>query len=1112
MPDNYGVEYTNPPQSRNEAILNDTINGVAYTEPAQSRIEALLKLLNALIITGGGSPSVINLKALGAAGDGDTDDTEAVKEAIRQAASSGMPLYIPEGQYLVEWGKIVINTINENGLTIIGDGMFKSVIKMKPEHYPDTQDHYGNGIILDHRTDSGVRPNILMSNICVRWDGDASTHGGDGQSRLLGLYGYFDKVYINNCYFHVSCIEEESRPDSCVFVQLSADIIAFKNCIFENFTNRQIGGGVWIMPDWYDNGGHYVYGQVKQVIVQGNEFRTSNEDEALTLYPSYENKTSPNCFRDVFIDGNTFKHKNWLDSEEDPYASMGLVTVFVDHDEAPVVDGNIVISNNTLESDLANQELIRVVGFTGVDISNNHIVVNKTSLNKPNEQSLRILTFGRNTKGAVRDNYFDFTKITTIEVRLSMHATAEATWKNNTIITGGNFGVSASSNLTSGSILSFEENAIYPLNNAIVIIRKNAEYAKMFVYNNSVYGNAVLNYINGPDFILRGNHFNANTGSENNYEVVTDVDVTGTLDFEMNDGMVLYFKQSNVKTKIEYFKYMGTKSGLKFRVNGADVEDSPEARAVFFEDYDITYIDDVEINPPLTGYEAGLVSFKANGVKYRIGAKEDYYPEYARVEMEEVAAKIEGYIASINNPIIIGFNTDQHLFAGDNDVSETAHAVTMDTAYGLRTLRDLTKRFPFNLVVLGGDAGDGDTISKTQQDVLFVTDQLSGANCPYVHLVGNHDGGQFNSSLTRDQAFKSHVTPCYPNRTVTMLNRTSAYLDDPTCKVRFVFVESYQRSGMWALSDIKNILTKSYEGLPLDYKMIIFSHYPLSEYLNSLWSISDGLACSLQLNRMRSVLIACFDGHLHRDMQGDADRITFVSTTCAAANNNNHDGTIPRPRGTANATAYDVFVIDTDNEVIHAVRYGDNVDRTISFAHAYEPVDPPRGNVLSGITWTDDYRNNASGGTTAQSGYSVSDIFAVNSNDTIYFADGLIPIDQSAWEQYDDLGRKVKDMEGIDATDYGYDYNKSYLTLAFKDSSDAHVSVKGFAEENDYKKTDPTGITSVAWTNAEYYPSGYLKSIVVGSRSGYANIKGARICIPTSMKATADVRVNEPFT
>ena len=42
MPDNNGVQYTNPPQSRNEELLEDIINDQPYTAPPQSEIEEIL--------------------------------------------------------------------------------------------------------------------------------------------------------------------------------------------------------------------------------------------------------------------------------------------------------------------------------------------------------------------------------------------------------------------------------------------------------------------------------------------------------------------------------------------------------------------------------------------------------------------------------------------------------------------------------------------------------------------------------------------------------------------------------------------------------------------------------------------------------------------------------------------------------------------------------------------------------------------------------------------------------------------------------------------------------------------------------------------------------------
>lgn len=50
-----GDIYTNPPQSRNEAILRATIDGTEYTDPPQSRIEDLLLELKQAIEEGGGT-------------------------------------------------------------------------------------------------------------------------------------------------------------------------------------------------------------------------------------------------------------------------------------------------------------------------------------------------------------------------------------------------------------------------------------------------------------------------------------------------------------------------------------------------------------------------------------------------------------------------------------------------------------------------------------------------------------------------------------------------------------------------------------------------------------------------------------------------------------------------------------------------------------------------------------------------------------------------------------------------------------------------------------------------------------------------------------------------
>ena len=56
-----GDVYTNPPQSRNEAILESIVEGTEYTDPPQSRIEDLLLDVKEVIEQGGGTSDYTEL-------------------------------------------------------------------------------------------------------------------------------------------------------------------------------------------------------------------------------------------------------------------------------------------------------------------------------------------------------------------------------------------------------------------------------------------------------------------------------------------------------------------------------------------------------------------------------------------------------------------------------------------------------------------------------------------------------------------------------------------------------------------------------------------------------------------------------------------------------------------------------------------------------------------------------------------------------------------------------------------------------------------------------------------------------------------------------------------
>ena len=520
--------------------------------------------------------SYINVRLYGAVGDGVTEDTAAICNAFEAAKESGNPLYFPEGEYLIEWGKVVVK-VSEKGMKIVGDGKLNSIVKLKEDH---NHGNHGNGVIIHNRVDPSISPNVFIKDIGIIYDNSDSTLEFTRKSRLLGLYGYFGKVYVDNCFFHIGGTSSSMPEDSCIFWALGAEVVSIKNCIFENFTNNQLGGGIWIMSDDYD-GKEHTFHRVKRVIIQSNELRTTNGDEAIGIYPSSANDNPIDCFKDVLISDNVITHKNWREGTACS-PTHGLLTVFVPNTSAPAINANIIISNNTLYSQIAFMETIRVVGFTGAYVSGNKVTVEATT----QTETLPILLFGRNAKGIVRDNTFDYSSLTTIASRLLLSGTAEAAWNGNTIKTGGDFDLAPKD----GSRLLFEENTVIPLNNNKFIIRKNGEKAKVFVYNNVVYGNTSLNYLYGSNFVVKGNRFNADTETENVYTIPNESE-TGSLAYQMNEGVTLAFRDTAVTTKIASFKYKGKRSNLKFYIDDSEVPDSAETRDKFFVSCDIQYTD-----------------------------------------------------------------------------------------------------------------------------------------------------------------------------------------------------------------------------------------------------------------------------------------------------------------------------------------------------------------------------------------------------------------------------------------------------------------------------------------------------------------------------------------
>ena len=136
----------------------------------------------------GDSLSIYNVKQYGATGDGETDDTEAISDAI-DALPVGGTLYFPEGVYRV-------SNINVKSNMIIKGAGWCSIIKL-----------------LDATTDYHGRNNCLnienVENVIIRdikLDGNRSTQQSTASAqdaRLNGLHmRYASDIYVENVWMY----------------------------------------------------------------------------------------------------------------------------------------------------------------------------------------------------------------------------------------------------------------------------------------------------------------------------------------------------------------------------------------------------------------------------------------------------------------------------------------------------------------------------------------------------------------------------------------------------------------------------------------------------------------------------------------------------------------------------------------------------------------------------------------------------------------------------------------------------------------------------------------------------------------------------------------------
>ena len=299
-------------------------------------------------------------------------------------------------------------------------------------------------------------------------------------------------------------------------------------------------------------------------------------------------------------------------------------------------------------------------------------------------------------------------------------------------------------------------------------------------------------------------------------------------------------------------------------------------------------------------------------------------PDYAETECASVLSQIQNKML-LGNPIVFGFNTDQHT---------SYYYKEMNVIYGLQTLKMLANEVPFDFVCLGGDAPSyrSNQVVDILNDVNYVNNQLVGSACPVIPLVGNHDAVDNSTDVTNAELYNVTFKRAVTEKLFDYCEAIgcNAYIDSKMHSVRYIFVDSIPRAG-YTLNDVNAFLSQALATLPTEYNALVISHRKLNVNLSTALG-ADGIDCGAILESYASKIIACINGHSHRDGSEVLNGILYIGTTTAGLDSLDSSDTRLNTLGSADETAYDVFVIDQTNTKIYAIRYGYGSNREWTYS------------------------------------------------------------------------------------------------------------------------------------------------------------------------------------
>lgn len=287
---------------------------------------------------------VVNIKSSGASGDGITDDTLSIQNAINQAAALGGRVYIPAGTYAVT-GLALYNNID-----LVGDG-YQSVLKLKDNTNKNIIEVIG-------------RSHVTIQNITIDGNNPANTGAGNGVAFSNTKFSALYNTRVINVH------------SSGIIIERGSSGITVSNNLFENMA---LGYGVSVSTSdtaliannmIINTAGNGInISNSKFTSVTGNVIRR-NSDSAGTLTSGYAGVRYTNGSRHASITGNSISN-----------FSRGIFTT--------TGSSYIAITGNNIQNTGYQGMLIETVASTG-DSPDTYITVSGNTILNP----------GRNEKGS----------------------------------------------------------------------------------------------------------------------------------------------------------------------------------------------------------------------------------------------------------------------------------------------------------------------------------------------------------------------------------------------------------------------------------------------------------------------------------------------------------------------------------------------------------------------------------------------------------------------------------------------------------------------------------------------------------------------------------------